>query len=329
MQRRGSGEIDTDEIINNKWDRPRYGPRVKGDPGVRTCIFCGKQGVYALGYCKTCYGRYQRNGTPEYIKRGNRAKEKREARRREREREKASKLENWKEEIAKASIPGVEISDDLDEILDSLISKLAPKEREIVLAKFKEGKTYKEIGKERGFTYARAEQITTKALRKLKHGYDAIKAVEDAKARNCDPETSIRELGLSIKIMNCLLDAGYETAEDLLQFLENGGTLCSIKGIGLHSETDITNLLRSKFNNRVDLIFHRRDERLTRYKCRGMDGQPVWVESNDPERCKWMLVRVRDDGKVFLTDKAGKQTPVTSRLIKAIYGRKDAVNEKG
>lgn len=38
---------------------------------TEVCAFCGKAPVYAKGYCKTCYGRYWRNGTPEKVREAN------------------------------------------------------------------------------------------------------------------------------------------------------------------------------------------------------------------------------------------------------------------
>lgn len=126
----------------------------------KVCSYCGSPKVYAKGFCKNCYNRNLRNGTPQ----------------------KKSELKNknldsqrcW-EEVLREKILGNDIAnkypvpDDIGETIEYLLSTLTQQESSIILLRYKDGLKSNKIAEKMEITPFQVNRILLKARRKLKH----------------------------------------------------------------------------------------------------------------------------------------------------------------
>ncbi len=246
-----------------------------GSVKVPMCSFCGNNPVYARGLCRNCYGRALSRGTPEYAeKRTNKQKEAAEAKREE----KRNKLLNWQLEIARAVIPDLGPYSDLPETVEYVIKNLlTERECEVLISRYKDGKTLREIGRNFGLTQERIRQVEAKALRKLRHSSRShiiqvgLEAIEREKtetqelkekgiydAINSAQKISLGNWGLSVRAYNCLFRASgwigytFNTVADLLIFLKDGHSFREIRNLGAQTEREIMEKLKADYKEFFD-----------------------------------------------------------------------------
>lgn len=235
------------------------------------CSYCGKNQVYAKGYCRVCYSRYLRNGTPELKPHVNKVKQAQKEKQEERER----KLQNWPLEIARLGAgDDLQPYSDLEETVKSVLSTLTPKEDKALLLRYKDGKSLREIGAELEVRGEWSRMLIERGKRKLKKperaevlkkGLSAIqrekeereaqKAKTIADALEKGNEITIEELDLPVRAFNCLKRNGMETVADILSYMLDGKDLKKIRNLGNRSLEEILNKLDEVVN--VDLILHK------------------------------------------------------------------------
>lgn len=148
---------------------PDYWDKVR--PDAKRCSYCHEGIVYARGYCRNCYGRLLRTGSPE--KKG---------------RKKAEKLatakasgKNWQDKLAKkmgmelaSNDERVQFTADVYGAMPMLSARLA----DVMTKHFIEGKTYTTIGEEYGITRARVQQLGEGSIEALKNVIKQKKSAE-------------------------------------------------------------------------------------------------------------------------------------------------------
>lgn len=82
--------------------------------------------------------------------------------------------------------------------LNYILDKIKPKERDLILAKYKDGKPLRAIGKDHGFGGERARQIIARGIRKLRYPSLKIYILKDYLHVIADYETKIAELDKAI-----------------------------------------------------------------------------------------------------------------------------------
>lgn len=233
---------------------PKKQPKPK-----RICVECGEDVVYAKELCRTCYERMRRqNSINDKIA--------------EQEEDKKYHRDKYKEIIATLAIGEFDKPPDFDETMDVCLSNLRERERDILIARNRDMKIYRQIAREYDLSVERIRQIEHRALRVLKQKYaqlmrlglaknnqitelieqqqnELLQKCEQAKQRNedawqrCFGSMSIEELGLGTRAHNCLKRANCNTAEQIAELASNGGLL-KVRNLGSRSYEEVLDALR-------------------------------------------------------------------------------------
>lgn len=226
--------------------------RIKEIKPQLTCTYCGAQNYYAKGFCRSCYARYKARGTPEYAPK------------------KVAKPKcvgvktDWKDRLYEAVFSEERTSEtpnDLEESIYLVIKTLTPREEKMVLLRYKDCLTLEQCGQHFGLQKERARQIINKAVRKLRHPSRAGYLINGAKRqREIERENNIQHrlkfenlmkqgnerldsAILSVRAYNCLLRAGIEDRNGVLEYIsKNGGdvySLLKIRNCGIKTVEEI------------------------------------------------------------------------------------------
>ena len=236
----GETNQEIENIIQDLCDITSFARKLRHEG--RICSFCGSKKVYAKGLCNTCYARYLKRGTPEYYRVLNPNKVNKADQR------------SWKEKLfddvfEKAAERPAFTEDNIDGAIQLLDEKL----KMIILLRYKEKLTCREIGEKLHVTGSYIQQQHQAALRKLRHdkckrtlfvGRQQVKEEDEEKrklatqARVTGDEClqkvgsfSIEEIGLSTRAVNCLRRAETYTIQDVVSFESQHGLL-RIRNIG-------------------------------------------------------------------------------------------------
>lgn len=214
----------------------------------RVCSYCGSTKYYAKGFCRNCYARYMANGTPEKKKQISRKEE--------------HKNTDWKQRFYKAVFgdENITMPTDAERSIMHILGTINDRERDILLLKYKEGWSAREIAEKYCICTQRVYQIREKALRKCRHqsrskilliGYAQAETEQRISAKSfrkriCSGENmSLEEYNLSIRSYNCLRRAGLNDRNDVLRYIrehENESptdALIHIRNLGRKSAIEI------------------------------------------------------------------------------------------
>lgn len=219
----------------------------------RVCSYCGSTKYYANGLCLNCYRRNQKYGSPEKKEKWERAAD---------NRKEQYKKTDWKPRFYKAVFgdKNIEIPLDSEKSIEYVLSTINDRERDILLLKYKDGWSLKEIGEKYAICGQRVGQIIAKALRKCRHpsrskilliGYAQAEteqrlSEESFRKRICSGENmKIEEYNLSIRSNNCLMRAGLNNRNDVLRYIKEHesesppNALLHIRNLGRKSAIEI------------------------------------------------------------------------------------------
>lgn len=126
---------------------------------LHSCSYCGDKEIYARSFCRTCYARFMKNGTPNRIEKGKKI---------------PPTVIPWQdvlfekvfEESRSNSYPPK--PEDYNESVDIAIELLGGRNAEAITKRFRDGKTLQEVGEHFGVTRSRAYQIIEKSIRRLR-----------------------------------------------------------------------------------------------------------------------------------------------------------------
>lgn len=165
-------------------------------------------------------------------------------------------------------ILGYEFTDNLtkdqERGIEAVVSKLSPREKEMVTSYYKEDALLSELGDTYGVTKERVRQIIAKALRKLRYpanlhyilyGFDwtekqakkrmAIniprisRAVEEFKL-----DCPIEELDFSVRAYNCLKRSKLNTVGDVVDYIQKHG-VTEIRNCGKKTQAEVLSVINS------------------------------------------------------------------------------------
>ena len=194
----------------------------------RVCSYCGSTKYYAKGFCRNCYARYMANGSPEKKERKKRVSD---------NRKEQYKKTDWKMRFYEAVFgdKNITMPPDAEKSIEYVLSTINDRERDILLLKYKDGWSLKEIGEKYAICGQRVGQIIAKALRKCRHpsrskilslGYAQAEieqrlTEENFRKRICSGENmSLEEYDLSIRSYNCLRRAGLNDRNDVINYIQ-------------------------------------------------------------------------------------------------------------
>lgn len=213
----------------------------------RVCTYCGSTDYYAKRYCRSCYNRAQRNGTPEPKPRGERTPK-------PKTKTQLWAEKDWKDKIYR-NVFGFDrpydepIPTDYEESVYFALDMLSEREKQIMIYRYIDGLTYQEIGDKIGTTRERPRQIEHKSLRKLRHpkracylqnGIARQREIESEKEKEKQEliqrkekereaelgrcNLHISEFELSVRAYNCLARAGFTDRNSVMKFIaDNDG----------------------------------------------------------------------------------------------------------
>lgn len=219
----------------------------------RVCSYCGSTKYYAKGFCRNCYARYMANGSPEKKERKKRISD---------NRKEQYKKTDWKMRFYEAVFgdKNITMPPDAEKSIEHVLSTINDRERDILLLKYKDGWSLKEIGEKYAICGQRVGQIIAKALRKCRHpsrskilliGYAQAEteqrlSEESFRKRICSGENmKIEEYNLSIRSNNCLMRAGLNDRNDVLRYIKEHESesppdaLLHIRNLGRKSAIEI------------------------------------------------------------------------------------------
>lgn len=197
----------------------------------RVCIYCGSTNYYAKGYCRTCYARYNNNGTPD-------PKPRRIRPPKQKTKHQLWLEMDWKDRIYSfvfggKSAPGEEERPaDYESGIFYALNTLDQREKDIILWRFKDAVTLEECAGRIGLTRERVRQIEAKAMRKLrrpsvsgyiKNGLEGQKAIDEERRKQKEAEENrIAEEMKKIeeKILEQEKQADIEKADRIKQLVE-------------------------------------------------------------------------------------------------------------
>lgn len=254
----------------------------------KVCAYCGSKDYYARGYCRSCYSRVSRNGTPEPMPRRikpQKSKTKREL-----------WLETpWEDRLYRAAF-GEDRPDEEEKPADCkegiyyALSTLTTREETIILLRYRDGLTLEETRGKVGAKLSKEgiRQIEKKALRKLlnpsrkgyiQYGLERQKEIEAERERErkeviqrenealerkrealLNNETSmdfpIEEFGLSVRAYNCLGRARFKTRRDIMEYVArndwDAGCLFKIRSCGRKTVEEIIEKLHIPYERAVE-----------------------------------------------------------------------------
>lgn len=139
-----------------------------------------------------------------------------------------------------------ELAGDFDGTLEYVLHTLNERERDIVLRRYKDKKTYEQCSKPYGVTRQRIRQIETKALKKLKYReemlqYGIEKYIDFIKAIKSVPNLPIEAINLSCRIYSCLKRSGIDTIGQLIQLEPE--QLAQVRNLGKKAYREIVDKL--------------------------------------------------------------------------------------
>lgn len=186
---------------------------------LMSCKYCGKQKVYAKGYCINCYVRFNKYGTPEY-----------------RHLQKRERHDDWEKTLSEDLFGEAKDPTELNPTLVDAIGTIHPKDQAVLLEHYRDGKSLSEIGREMNLSRERIRQIKLRGIARLKKRYarGVYRGLEEMKV-----VTGLEEMDLSVRAFNCLWRSGIRTVEGLkayvncddpfnqLRKIRNLGTKCA------------------------------------------------------------------------------------------------------
>lgn len=219
---------------------------------ARKCSFCGSTNYYTKGFCRKCYERNRRNGTPEYKPKRIKVK---------------PPVPHWTERLTRAVTGQFENPpSDLEGSIYAVLETLTEREKQVILMRYRDRMTLLECGKTFGVTRERISQICKKAERKLRHpsrvcyfllGLSGIHEKEELKkqeeetlaaliAKQSDKvkesDLPIEYLELSVRSFNSLKRANIISISDLVLYLGpemDGDKLLELQNLGRKSVEEI------------------------------------------------------------------------------------------
>lgn len=158
----------------------------------RVCNFCGSKDYYAKGYCRVCYSRAKRNGTPDPMPRRLKAQKPKTKRQLWNEMDWKDSL--YKDVIGEDRAESDEVPEDFEKGIYYALSTLSNREEKIILCRYKNKLTYDECSGAIGENISRSRigQIIQVAIRKLRcipniwyiqYGYRRAKEVLEEKRK--------------------------------------------------------------------------------------------------------------------------------------------------
>lgn len=147
----------------------------------------------------------------------------------------------------------------LVEIMDSVCSS---REAHILKLRFKDGLSLREIGLKIGVSAERTRQTLITAISRLRapeaaRQYRSVPLTEMERriselkieqiGQRKDLQTPVSELGLSSRVLNAIVNKGYQTLGDLISTTVQD--LSSLQGLGKHSVEEIRRMCEAKGYN--------------------------------------------------------------------------------
>lgn len=141
----------------------------------------------------------------------------------------------------------VETPENLSEVVDDVLSTILPRERHVLILRFRDKKTLRECGDVLDLSRARIHQIEHKAIRKLRHPTrnkklrlgDDLVSLDEVKKTPLKSGAALENIGvgienlhLSVRAFNCLYRADIHTVKQLIEFLDSGKDLKKIRNMG-------------------------------------------------------------------------------------------------
>lgn len=219
----------------------------------RVCSYCGSTQYYANGLCLNCYRRNRKYGSPEKKGKWERTAD---------NRKEQYKKTDWKPRFYEAVFgdKNIALPPDAKKSIEYVLSTINDREREMLLLKYKDGWSLKEIGEKYAICGQRVGQIIAKALRKCRHpsrskilslGYAQAEieqrlTKENFRKRICSGENMVlEEYDLHIRSYNCLRRAGLNDRNDVINYIQMRGNekpedaLLRIRNLGRKSAIEI------------------------------------------------------------------------------------------